>query len=107
MLKKLFQLWLLLMTLTLTLPVCAAKEKEQLKLEELTEKIRTTLEKIGFTEIGDRIALTPPALSLSLDDLILPASSDNSVSRLENSASSLAGAALAGTASRNTRSLFT
>ena len=38
-------------------------------LEELTEKIRTTLEKIGFQEIGDRVALTPPALSLSLDDL--------------------------------------
>ena len=38
-------------------------------LDELTEKIRATLEKIGFTEIGDRVALTPPALSLSLDDL--------------------------------------
>ncbi len=38
-------------------------------LEELTEKIRTTLEKIGFQEIGERVALTPPALSLSLDDL--------------------------------------
>lgn len=38
-------------------------------LEELTGKIRGILEKIGFTDIGDRVALTPPALSLSLDDL--------------------------------------
>ena len=38
-------------------------------LDELTAKIRGILEKIGFTEIGDRVALTPPALSLSLDDL--------------------------------------
>ena len=38
-------------------------------LDELTGKIRSILEKIGFTEIGDRVALTPPALSLSLDDL--------------------------------------
>lgn len=38
-------------------------------LEELTGKIRSILEKIGFTDIGDRVALTPPALSLSLDDL--------------------------------------
>ena len=38
-------------------------------LDELTGKIRAILEKIGFTDIGDRVALTPPALSLSLDDL--------------------------------------
>lgn len=38
-------------------------------LDELTVKIRSVLEKIGFTDIGDRVALTPPALSLSLDDL--------------------------------------
>ena len=38
-------------------------------LDELTAKIRTILDKIGFTDIGDRVALTPPALSLSLDDL--------------------------------------
>ena len=38
MLKNIFQLWLLLLTLTLALPAYAAKEKEQVKLEELTEK---------------------------------------------------------------------
>lgn len=38
-------------------------------LDELTGKIRHILEKIGFNDIGDRVALTPPALTLSLDDL--------------------------------------
>lgn len=38
-------------------------------LEELTAKIRHILDKIGFNEIGERVALTPPALSFSLDDL--------------------------------------
>ena len=38
-------------------------------LEELSGKIRGVLEKIGFEEIGARVALRPPALSLSLDEL--------------------------------------
>ncbi|MES2708217.1 MAG: hypothetical protein V4726_16610 [Verrucomicrobiota bacterium] len=38
-------------------------------LEELSGKIRAILEKIGFGDIGQCVKLTPPALSLSLDDL--------------------------------------
>ena len=38
-------------------------------LDELTSKIRSILHKIGFTDIGDRVALTPPALCISLDEL--------------------------------------
>lgn len=38
-------------------------------LEELSGKIRAVLEKIGFDDISQCVALTPPALSFSLDDL--------------------------------------
>ncbi len=38
-------------------------------LEELSGKIRAILEKIGFDDISQCVELTPPALSLSLDDL--------------------------------------
>ncbi len=38
-------------------------------LEELGGKIRGILERIGFEEIGARVALTPPTVSLSLDEM--------------------------------------
>lgn len=38
-------------------------------LEELAAKIRLTLEKIGFSEIGSKMRLSPPRLTLSLQDL--------------------------------------
>lgn len=38
-------------------------------LEELAAKVRLTLEKIGFSEIGNKMRLNPPRLTLSLHDL--------------------------------------
>ncbi len=42
-------------------------------LEEMTARLRSTLHKIGFTDIGARIALRPETLTVSLHDLALEA----------------------------------